>query len=240
MNKLDAMTDHDLAELYEQGNDKAFDELLRRHQDYVYSYILFICKNEDTAQDVFQDTFARAIVAIRNHKYQKTGKFSAWLVRIAHNLAIDRTRNAEPGLTLTHDDLPLGVTNSLRLLNLPENVLELLKSGFLNTGHAKVILGLPTPELQEQAAQMIADHELNVRQAEVLCKKLARPAKGPAEPAPIDTLPVEVEESLKEVLGSEVNVAYHGGKGRLTVHFYSDEQLRAFANLLGQYQQSCD
>ena len=132
------------------------------------------------------------------------------------------------------------LANSLRLLNLPENVLELLKSGFLNTGHAKVILGLPTPELQEQAAQMIADHELNVRQAEVLCKKLARPAKGPAEPAPIGTLPVEVEESLKEVLGSEVNVAYHGGKGRLTVHFYSDEQLRAFANLLGQYQQSCD
>ena len=132
------------------------------------------------------------------------------------------------------------LANSLRLLNLPENVLELLKSGFINTGHAKVILGLPTPELQEQAAQMIADHELNVRQAEVLCKKLARPAKGPAEPAPIDTLPVEVEESLKEVLGSEVNVAYHGGKGRLTVHFYSDEQLRAFANLLGQYQQSCD
>ena len=132
------------------------------------------------------------------------------------------------------------LANSLRLLNLPENVLELLKSGFINTGHAKVILGLPTPELQEQAAQMIADHELNVRQAEVLCKKLARPANGPAEPAPIDTLPVEVEESLKEVLGSEVNVAYHGGKGRLTVHFYSDEQLRAFANLLGQYQQSCD
>ena len=132
------------------------------------------------------------------------------------------------------------LANSLRLLNLPENVLELLKSGFINTGHAKVILGLPTPELQEQAAQMIADHELNVRQAEVLCKKLARPAKGPAEPAPIGTLPVEVEESLKEVLGSEVNVAYHGGKGRLTVHFYSDDQLRAFANLLGQYQQSCD
>ena len=47
---------------------------------------------------------------------------------------------------------------------------------------------------------------------------------------------MEVEESLKQVLGSEVNVANHAGKGRLTVHFYSDEQLRAFANLLGQYQ----
>lgn len=114
MNRLDAMTDHDLAELYEQGNDSAFDELLRRHQDYVYSYILFVCKNEDTAQDVFQDTFARAVIAIRNHKYQKTGKFSAWLVRIAHNLTIDRMRNADPTLTLSHDEFPQGVINSLR------------------------------------------------------------------------------------------------------------------------------
>ena len=128
------------------------------------------------------------------------------------------------------------LANSLRLLNLPENVLELLKSGFINIGHAKVILSLPTPELQEQAAQIIADNQLNVRQAEALCKKLAKPAKGPKEPQPRGTLPVEVEESLKQVLGSEVNVAYHDGKGRLTVHFYSDEQLRAFANLLGQYQ----
>ena len=88
------------------------------------------------------------------------------------------------------------------------------------------MLGLPTPELQEQAAQIIADHELNVRQAEALCKKLAKPPKEP----------VEVEESLKQALGSEVNVAYHDGKGKLTVHFYSDEQLKAFANLLGQYQ----
>ena len=118
------------------------------------------------------------------------------------------------------------LANSLRLLNLPETVLELLKSGFLTTGHAKVVLGLPTPELQEQAAQIIADHELNVRQAEALCKKLAKPPKEP----------VEVEESLKQALGSEVNVAYHDGKGKLTVHFYSDEQLKAFANLLGQYQ----
>ena len=128
------------------------------------------------------------------------------------------------------------LANSLRLLNLPENVLELLKSGFLNIGHANVILSLPAPELQEQAAQIIADNQLNVRQAEALCKKLAKPAKEPREPKPRGTLPVEVEESLKQVLGSEVNVAYHDGKGRLTVHFYSDEQLRAFANLLGQYQ----
>ena len=123
------------------------------------------------------------------------------------------------------------LANSLRLLSLPETVLELLKSGFITIGHAKVVLGLPTPELQEEAAQMIADNQLNVRQAEALCKKLAKPAKEPvAAPLP-SALPVEVEESLKQALGSEVRVAYHDGKGKLTVHFYSDDQLKAFANL---------
>lgn len=127
------------------------------------------------------------------------------------------------------------LANSLRLLSLPETVLELLKSGFITIGHAKAILGLPAPELQEEAAQMIADNQLNVRQAEALCKKLAKPAKEPvAAPLP-SALPVEVEESLKQALGSEVRVAYHDGKGKLTVHFYSDDQLKAFANLLGQY-----
>ena len=127
------------------------------------------------------------------------------------------------------------LANSLRLLSLPETVLELLKGGFITIGHAKVVLGLPAPELQEEAAQMIADNQLNVRQAEALCKKLAKPAKEPvAAPLP-SALPVEVEESLKQALGSEVRVAYHDGKGKLTVHFYSDDQLKAFANLLGQY-----
>ena len=127
------------------------------------------------------------------------------------------------------------LANSLRLLSLPETVLELLKSGFITIGHAKVVLGLPAPELQEEAAQMIADNQLNVRQAEALCKKLAKPAKEPVAAPLTSALPVEVEESLKQALGSEVRVAYHDGKGKLTVHFYSDDQLKAFANLLGQY-----
>ena len=127
------------------------------------------------------------------------------------------------------------LANSLRLLSLPETVLELLKSGFITIGHAKVVLGLPTPELQEEAAQMIADNQLNVRQAEALCKKLAKPAKEPVAAPLTSALPVEVEESLKQALGSEVRVAYHDGKGKLTDHFYSDDHLKSFPNLLGQY-----
>ena len=74
------------------------------------------------------------------------------------------------------------LANSLRLLNLPETVLELLKGGFLTTGHAKVVLGLPTPELQEQAAQIIADHELNVRQAETCARSWPSPQKSLRSP----------------------------------------------------------
>ena len=130
------------------------------------------------------------------------------------------------------------LANSLRLLNLPPDALELLRSGFLTAGHAKVILGLPTPELQNQAAQIIADNQLNVRQAEALCKKLAKAPKEPPPPEFQSSLPAEVELSLKEVLGNEVSVNYRNGKGSLTVRFYSDDQLKAFANLLGRYDKT--
>lgn len=127
------------------------------------------------------------------------------------------------------------VANSLRLLNLPEAVLELLKGGKLSTGHAKVLLGLPDAALMEQAAETVVGQNLNVRQTEALCKKLAKPEKPPKAPALRPALAGEVEYALREALGSEVKVDYKNGQGSLTVHFYSDEQLSAFANLLGGY-----
>ena len=127
------------------------------------------------------------------------------------------------------------VANSLRLLNLPEDVLAFLKEGRLSTGHAKVLLGLPEAALQSQAAETVVGQNLNVRQTEALCKKLVKPEKPP-KPQPLrPALAGEVEYALREVLGSEVKVDYKNGQGSLTVHFYSDEQLSAFANLLGGY-----
>lgn len=127
------------------------------------------------------------------------------------------------------------VANSLRLLNLPEDVLTFLKEGKLSTGHAKVLLGLPEAALQSQAAEAVVGQNLNVRQTEALCKKLVKPEK-PAKPQPLrPALAGEVEYALRQVLGSEVKVDYKNGQGSLTVHFYSDEQLSAFANLLGGY-----
>lgn len=127
------------------------------------------------------------------------------------------------------------IANSLRLLNLPDDVLAFLKEGKLSTGHAKVLLGLPDAALQSKAAEAVVGQNLNVRQTEALCKKLVKPGKPP-KPQPLrPALAGEVEYALREVLGSEVKVDYKNGQGSLTVHFYSDEQLSAFANLLGGY-----
>ena len=83
------MPDEQLVAAYAQGNNEAFDVLLRRHQDRVFNYILKIVKNEDVANDVFQETFVKAIMTIKQAGYTENGKFPAWITRIAHNLIID-------------------------------------------------------------------------------------------------------------------------------------------------------
>ena len=92
MSKFTAMSDHELVELYEQGVDRAFDVLLERNQEALFAYIMRLIQDVDQANDVFQETFMKAIVCIRSHQYKTTGKFSAWLMRIAHNLVIDLVR----------------------------------------------------------------------------------------------------------------------------------------------------
>ena len=130
------------------------------------------------------------------------------------------------------------VPNSLRLLALPQEVRHKVSEGILSAGHAKVLLGLPTQELMQQAAEEIEANGLNVRQTEALCKKLAKPAKLPKpKPDPFNRpkRAVEIEAALKEVTGSEVHVEYKDGKGSLKIDFYSDEMLQKFADLLGHY-----
>ena len=130
------------------------------------------------------------------------------------------------------------VTNSLRLLALPEDVRRMVSGGKLSFGHAKVLLGLPNEDLMRQAAAEVAAQNLNVRQTEALCKKLTKPARPPKAKDDNFTRPkraVEVEAALKEVTGSEVHVDYKDGKGSLKIDFYSDDMLQKFVSLLGMY-----
>ena len=88
MAKNISMTDEQLVKAYAQGNNEAFDTLLKRQQDRIYNYILRIIKNEDIANDIFQETFVKAILTIKQGRYTENGKFPAWISRIAHNLII--------------------------------------------------------------------------------------------------------------------------------------------------------
>lgn len=93
MKNLNGMTDEELALSYVGGNNKAFDLLLSRTQSKLFSYILFVVHDQDRANDVFQETFVKVITKLHQGKYTNSGKFSAWLMRIAHNVIMDWYRD---------------------------------------------------------------------------------------------------------------------------------------------------
>ena len=93
MQNLRTETDDQLVRLYEEGNDCAFDVLLERYQKNVYGYILTVVCDADRANDLFQETFFKAIQHIRSHRYKAHDKFLNWLLRIARNLLIDSVRH---------------------------------------------------------------------------------------------------------------------------------------------------
>lgn len=86
------MTDEQLALAYIHGNNNAFDELLSRSQDKIFTYILCLVKDESLANDLFQDTFLKVITKLQNGQYADSGKFIWWVMRIAHNAVIDHYR----------------------------------------------------------------------------------------------------------------------------------------------------
>lgn len=89
MINLSEYTDEELALSYIRGNNNAFDELLRRTQGKLFSYILFVVHSEDRANDLFQETFVKVITRLHEGRYVASGRFSAWLMRIAHNVIMD-------------------------------------------------------------------------------------------------------------------------------------------------------
>ena len=93
MKNLKEMTDEELAIAYVKGDNKAFDLLLSRTQGKLYSYIMFVVRDRIIADDVFQDTFVKVITKLRQGQYVPNGKFSAWLMRIAHNVVMDMYRD---------------------------------------------------------------------------------------------------------------------------------------------------
>ena len=93
MDVYSKMTDEELAIAYIKGDNNAFDLLLSRNQQRLYSYILFVVHDSEMAEDVFQDTFVKVIMRLQSGQYTSCGKFSAWIMRIAHNVIMDYYRD---------------------------------------------------------------------------------------------------------------------------------------------------
>ena len=87
------MTDEELALSYADGNNRAFDLLLLRNQSKLFSYILFVVHDRETAEDIFQETFVKVITRLQEGRYTVSGKFGAWIMRIAHNAIMDWYRD---------------------------------------------------------------------------------------------------------------------------------------------------
>jgi len=115
MNNLNQLADEELVRLYEVGNNQAFEILLLRYKSKVYTYIFLIVRNRELAEDIFQDTFIKAIATIQQGRYVETGKFLAWINRIAHNLIIDYFRRVKNENTFSADAVDYDITNTSSL-----------------------------------------------------------------------------------------------------------------------------
>ncbi len=106
------LTDQQLVEGFVKGEKNYMQELIKRHKDRVYTYILLIVKNPHVADDIFQDTFIKVIKSLEKNKYVDKGKFISWVIRIAHNLTIDYFRKSKNQNTYSNDDSEMDILNS--------------------------------------------------------------------------------------------------------------------------------
>ncbi len=151
-------------------------------------------------------------------------------------------RELHDAFQLSHDEIAVrvgksrvSVTNTLRLLNLPEFARKALAEGRISEGHARALLGLPTPQAQVAALQTVIRHELTVRQTEELVRRLC--GEKPERPARAEKSPdlQELEERLRQRLSTKVTMRHGKNGGSITFHYYSDEELDALiGQLLGE------
>jgi len=148
-----------------------------------------------------------------------------------------RTLMDEYGLTQEETAARVGksrpaVANMLRLLSLNSEVLDMVREGKLSAGHGRAIVSLPTEKLQKEAAQKIAALGLSVRQAELLCQNLQKPA-APAKPVALAVNYVaECEKKLSKHLGRGVKIVSGKKKGRFELEFYDQDDLQALMDAL--------
>lgn len=120
------ISDSKLVALYKGGNAEAFEQLVIRHKSRVYTSIYLIVKDKYIAEDLFQDTFIKAINTIKSGRYNEEGKFLPWVLRIAHNLSIDYFRKQKRHPTIVMED-GTGVFNTLEFSEDPKESAQIIE-----------------------------------------------------------------------------------------------------------------
>jgi RNA polymerase sigma factor (sigma-70 family) len=114
MLKTNSMNDNELVQQFIEGDQTSLEILIHRHKNRVYSYILLIVKNQELAEDIFQETFIKVIRSLKRGKYVENGKFVSWVLRISHNLIIDHFRKEKLQGTVSNDSMEMDIFNSRR------------------------------------------------------------------------------------------------------------------------------
>ncbi len=112
MKRMNEQTDEQLVNSYLKGNNNAFDILLKRYERKVFTYIAYSVRNEEVAQDLFQDCFMRIITKLHSGLYTENGKFASWVMRIAHNLIIDYHRQNQGSNVVSNDEAEYDLLNN--------------------------------------------------------------------------------------------------------------------------------
>lgn len=146
MQTFDKLTDDQLVVAYAKGNNEAFDALLLRHQSRVFNYINQMVKDRNLAEDIFQETFVKAITTIRQGRYTDNGKFSAWITRIARNLVIDYFRQEKAEAAVSSDDENFDVLNRKELSE--DTIEDVMIDTQIKSDIRKLIRHLPKSQRQ--------------------------------------------------------------------------------------------
>ena len=142
--KYGSLSDQDLVQAYIKGDHSAIEVLINRHRSKVYTYILLTIKNQQLAEDLFQETFIKVIQSLRGGKYKDNGKFLSWVIRIAHNLIIDHFRKEKQMNTLSNDDSEVDLFNSKKLSD--SNIEELIIDSQIKSEIRVLINELPNDQ----------------------------------------------------------------------------------------------
>jgi RNA polymerase sigma factor (sigma-70 family) len=135
------LSDQNLVQSYIKGDHSAIEVLINRHRSKVYTYILLTIKNQQLAEDLFQETFIKVIQSLRGGKYKDNGKFLSWVIRIAHNLIIDHFRKEKQLNSISNDDTEVDLFNSKKLSE--DNIEELIISSQIRSEIRTLINELP-------------------------------------------------------------------------------------------------